>query len=96
MPDGEFMAQLAAMVTEEPVLSATAADVADYFIRKVKERIHTLAPSWARLVAKVELDAFKQHLRLEATTIENKDRLASRSKLLQDLRKILVHDGSLR
>jgi hypothetical protein len=96
MSDGEFMAKLAAMVTDEPILSTTAADVAESFIRKVKEQVHALASSWAHLVSKIELDAFNQHLRLEATAIENKDQLASRAELLRDLRKALVHDGPLR
>jgi hypothetical protein len=96
MSDGEFMAKLAAMVADEPILSTTAAGLADSFIRKVKERVHALASSWARLVSQIELDAFNQHLRLEATAIENKDQLASRAELLRDLRKVLVHDEPLR
>jgi hypothetical protein len=93
MPESEFVMKLSEMVAEEPILAAAATRMVDYFIQKVRERVHALASSWAHLVSKVELDAFNQHLRLEATAIENKDQLASRAELLRDLRKDLVHSG---
>jgi hypothetical protein len=93
MPGGDFMANLELMLVEEPVLAGAAKHIEAYFIQKLRERVHILASGWARSASKIELEGFNQHQRLEATALENKDRLASRAELLQDLRKVLVRHG---
>ena len=92
MSEGDFMAKLLTLTVDEPVLAVPAAQIEEHIIQKLGERVHVLASSWAHFVAKVELDAFMQHQRLEATALDNKDRLASRAELLKDLRKDVAQD----
>jgi hypothetical protein len=92
MSEGDFMAKLLTLTVDEPVLAVPAAQIEEHIIQKLRERVHALASSWAHFVAKVELDAFMQHQRLEATALDNKDRLASRAELLKDLRKDVAQD----
>lgn len=94
MSEGDFIGKLLNFQVEEPVLAVAAAQIEEYFIKKLRERVHTLASRWAHMVGKVELDAFMQHQRLEATALENKDRLMSRAELMDDLRKDLAQDNS--
>jgi hypothetical protein len=94
MTASEFMKRLPILLADEPVLSNAGAQIKDYFIQRIRERVHKLASTMANFVSKAELDSFNQHLHLETTALENSNRLASRTVLLQDLRKGLVQDGS--
>jgi hypothetical protein len=94
MSEGDFIGKLLSLQVEEPILAVAAAQIEEHFIRKLRERVHSLGSRWAQMVAKVELDAFMQHQRLEATALENKDRLTSRAELMEDLRKDLVQNNT--
>jgi hypothetical protein len=92
MSEGDFMEKLLTSPVDEPVLAVAAAEIEEYFIQKLREQVHVLSSRWAQFVAKFELDAFMQHQRLEATALDNQDRLASRAELLKDLRKDLAQN----
>jgi hypothetical protein len=62
---GEFVTKISALVTDEPVLAAAAAEIMQYFTRKLRERVHELALAWTSLASKAEIKTFHQHQRLE-------------------------------
>jgi hypothetical protein len=96
MSHREFLAKLPALLVEEPILAEATEQIYQYFTPKFRERLYRLASEWAHYAAGVELEAFKKHCHLEATALENRDRLKSRAELLRDLEKALIHDGPLR
>jgi hypothetical protein len=90
---GTFWAGLQTLVDDEPILVPSAAQIEEHFISKLRERVHSLALDWARLISNVEHSEFEHKQRFYTTTLRNQDRSISRTKLLEDLRKVLVPDG---
>jgi hypothetical protein len=93
MSEGDFLTKIPALLVEEPVLAAAASQIGEYFIKRLRERVHALAFRWARFVSEVELDMLNRHLQHEAAALHDKNRSISRAELLQGLRKVLVQDG---
>jgi hypothetical protein len=91
--DGGFVMRIPTMLVEEPVLAGAASQIGEYFIKKLRERVHMLAFRWAQFVSEAELEALNRHLQLEAAALHDKNRSVSRAELLQDLRKVLVQSG---
>jgi hypothetical protein len=91
--EGGFVTKIPTMLVEEPVLAAAASQVGEYFVKKLRERVHMLASHWARFVSEAELNSLNRHLELEAAALHDKNRSISRAELLQDLRKALVQSG---
>jgi hypothetical protein len=92
--DGNFLADLPILANNEPFLAPAAAQIEEHFTQKLGQRVHSLASRWANSVSQAELERFNQHQHLQATTLEDQDRMASRKTLLQDLRKVLSQDGT--
>jgi hypothetical protein len=92
MSEGDFVTTLSCLAVD-PVLEAPAVKIKEYFVRKLTEQVHVLASNLAQLASKVEFDACRQRLRDDAVALGNKDRMASRAELLDDLRKVLVQSN---
>jgi hypothetical protein len=88
----DFLTKLPTMVANEPLLAGAAERINEYFITKLRERVHTLATNLANFVSETERNAFEQHKNREATSRANEARSASRAQLLEDLRKALVQN----
>jgi hypothetical protein len=86
----EFLTKLPTMVANEPLLAEAAERINEYFITKLRERVHTLATNLANFASEAERDAFERHKHLEAVSRANEAQSKSRTQLLEDLQKALV------
>jgi hypothetical protein len=93
MSEGDFMTKILTLLVEEPVLVAAASRIGEYFIKKLRDRVHMLASRWAQFMSQAEVDALDRDLQLEAAALHDKNRSNSRAELLHELEQVLVRGG---